>query len=65
MAVLSGAVIDGDMVILDNVRNNLYRTTEDFDVRYYQGKYDLKKLKKVYLVTDPFGKLASHTMLSF
>jgi hypothetical protein len=65
MKVLSGATITGDIVTLDNVRNNKYRSTTDFDVEYYQGKYDLKKLKKVYLVTDPFGKLSSHTMLSF
>jgi hypothetical protein len=65
MKVLSGATINGDIVTLDNVRNNKYRSTTDFDVKYYQGKYDLKKLKKVYLVTDPFGKLSSHTMLSF
>ncbi len=65
MKVLSGATIAGDQVTLDNVRNNIYRSTTDFDVKYYQGKYDVKKLKKVYLVTDPFGKLASHTMLSF
>jgi hypothetical protein len=65
MTVLSGADIANDIVILDNVRNNKYRSTTDFDVEYYQGKYDVKKLNKVYLVTDPFGKLASHTMLSF
>ncbi|MDD4803857.1 MAG: DUF4105 domain-containing protein [Candidatus Pacebacteria bacterium] len=65
MKVLSAATIMGDIIILDNVRNNNYRSTTDFDVKYYQGKYDINKLKKVYLITDPFGKLSSHTMLSF
>ncbi len=65
MSVLSSATITGDMVTLTNVRNSYYRTTEDFDLKYYEGKYDVKKLKKVYLITDPFGKLASHTMFSF
>jgi hypothetical protein len=65
MKVISKSTISGDIVTLDNVRNNKYRSVTDFDVEYYQGKYDVKKLKKVYLVTVPFGKLASHTMLSF
>ena len=65
MKVLSGGTVNGDIVTLDNVRNNKYRSTTDYDVEYYQGVYDVKKLEKVYLVTDPFGKLASHTMLSF
>ena len=65
MKALSGATVSGDVVIIDNVRNSKYRSTTDFDVEYYQGEYSIDKLKKVYLVTDPFGKLASHTMLSF
>ncbi len=65
MKELSHGSIDNDIVTLDNVRNNVYRGTSDFDVEYYQGKYDIKKLKKVYLLTDPFSKLAAHTMLSF
>jgi hypothetical protein len=65
MTELSSASIDGDLVILNNVRNNTYRTTSDFDVKYYQGKYSLSALEKVYLLTDPFDNLAAHTMLSF
>lgn len=60
-----GGDIGGSIVTLDNIRNNYYRSTDDFDVRYYQTKFDVKKLKKAYLITDPFGKLASHTMLDF
>jgi hypothetical protein len=52
-------------VVLYNIRNNLYRSTDDFDVRYYNTKFDIKKLKKAYLITDPFGNFASHTMLDF
>jgi hypothetical protein len=55
----------GNNVIINNIRNNLYRTTDDFDVRYYNKNFDIKKLKKAYLITDPFGNLASHTMLDF
>jgi hypothetical protein len=65
MNELSSAVTDGNIITLNNVRNNKYRTLSDFDVNYYNGKYDIKELKKVYLLTDPFSKLAAHTMLSF
>jgi hypothetical protein len=65
MKVLSSAQVKDNIVALDNVRDNNYRSTTDYDVKYYQGIYDIKKLKKVYLITDPFGRLASHTMLSF
>jgi hypothetical protein len=65
MTELSSASTDGDLVTLNNVRNNTYRTTSDFDVKYYQGKYSLSALEKVYLLTDPFDNLAAHTMLSF
>lgn len=65
MTELSSAKIIDSIVTIDNVRNNKYRNTDDFDVEYYQGKYDLQKLEKVYLLTDPFSKLAAHTMLSF
>ncbi len=65
MAVLSSSVIENNLVTLNNVRNNTYRTTTDFDVHYYTGHYDISKLERVYLITDPFGKLSAHTMLSF
>lgn len=57
--------VAGKFVTLNNIRNNYYRSTSDFDVKYYQAEFDVKKLKKAYLITDPFGKLASHTMLDF
>lgn len=65
MRELSRATIDGTIVTIDKVRNATYRTPIDFDVAYYTGAYDVSKLSKVYLLTDPFGTLASHTMLSF
>lgn len=65
MRELSFAVLNDQNVTLNNIRNNNYRSTDDFDVRYYQDVFDVKKLKKAYLVTDPFGNLASHTMLDF
>jgi hypothetical protein len=65
MEVLSSAIVEGNIVTVDNIRNNTYRSASDFDVQYYQGKYDIKKLQKVYLLTDPFTKLAAHNMLSF
>lgn len=65
MNVLSSAIIQGDVVTLNNIRNNLYRSTSDFDVNYYNALFNVKNLDRVYLITDPFGNFASHTMLDF
>lgn len=65
MNELSSGDIANNIATINNVRNNLYRSTSDFDLKYYQGTYDLSKLEKVYLLTDPFDNLAAHTMLSF
>jgi hypothetical protein len=53
-----------------NVRNFRYSGSEedkDTKVAYYDKTYDLTKIKKVWYITEPFGKLkaAAHTFLSF
>ncbi len=66
--VLAHAEIDGDRVSISNVRNILYKTTSDYEVRYYDKVYDLNKIESVWFVVEPFsgnGFGAAHTLLSF
>ena len=70
LAVLSTAEFNGDSVTVKNVRNFQYNGSEkDQDIRaaYYDKAYDLKKLTKVWYITEPFSgwKAAAHTFLSF
>jgi len=66
-AILAEAIFNGDKVTVKNIRNNKYRTVDDFDVRYYDKTFDLNKIKKVYYVVEPFSAIAgpAHTFLTF
>ena len=67
-AVLARAVIDGERVQISNIRNIEYRSTSDYDVRYYDKTFDLRKLESVWFVVEPFaghGFGAAHTLVSF
>lgn len=65
--ILAEAIFDSDKVTVKNIRNNKYRTVDDYDVRYYDKTFDLKKMKKVYYVVEPFSPIAgpAHTFLTF
>lgn len=66
--VLARAEISGDTVSITNIRNISYRTTSDYDVRYYDKTVDLNKLESVWYLVEPFsghGAGAAHTLLSF
>ncbi len=66
--VLARAEFDGSKVAISNIRNIKYRTTDDYDVRYYDKTFDLDKLETVWFVVEPFsghGFGAAHTLLSF
>ncbi|MCC7522236.1 DUF4105 domain-containing protein [Candidatus Uhrbacteria bacterium] len=70
LAVLSTAEFNGDSVTIKNVRNFRYEGSEseqDMRPAYYDRKYDLTKLVKVWYVSEPFKELsaAAHTFLSF
>jgi hypothetical protein len=67
-AVLARANISGDQVAITNIRNISYRNTTDYDVRYYDKTFDLRKLESVWYVVEPFsghGFGAAHTLISF
>ncbi len=66
-ARLANAVFTGDVVQIQNVRNARYRSTTDFDVRWEDRRYDLRKLESVWFIVEPFShwRGPAHTFLSF
>lgn len=67
MAALSTAEIQGNQVTVRNIRHCAYRTTEDFDVRYYDQQVDISQVQTVDLIIVPFGDFPNlaHMMTSF
>lgn len=66
--VLTRTTFDGDLVSITNIRNINYRSTTDYDIRYYDKTFDLNKLESVWYMVEPFkgyGAGAAHTLLSF
>lgn len=60
------AEFKGDTVTIHNVRNNVYRTKDNFDVHYETRTYDLNDLKTLDVMTNYWGMAAiAHTFLSF
>lgn len=58
--------IDGDTATVRNIRNNVYRTVDDFDVRYEDRTYDLGELETLDFVCSSWGlKDIVHTLLTF
>ncbi|MCX6703448.1 MAG: DUF4105 domain-containing protein [Candidatus Zambryskibacteria bacterium] len=68
LAIPSTAEFNGDLVTVKNVRNFRYGPTEaDMQAGYYDRVYDLRELKKIWYVTEPFNEnqSAAHTFVSF
>lgn len=66
--ILARATFDGDKVAITNIRNINYRSTTDYDVRYYDKTFDLNKIESVWYMVEPFsgyGAGAAHTFVSF
>lgn len=67
-AVLARADISNSTIRITNIRNIAYRTTTDYDVRYYDKEFDLNSLESVWYMVEPFsghGAGAAHTLVSF
>ena len=66
VAVMPRAVIDGDRVLLKNIRNFDYRTTDNFTVRYEDREVLLSHLTSVdFFVSYWMPGPVSHTFVSF
>ncbi|MFZ2167678.1 MAG: DUF4105 domain-containing protein [Minisyncoccia bacterium] len=66
--VLARAEISSSTVAITNIRNIRYRTTSDYDIRYYDKTFDLSKIQSVWYMVEPFsgyGAGAAHTLVSF
>jgi hypothetical protein len=65
-AVLPFGMIKDDEVEIKNIRHFTYRSTTDFDAKYYDKKFRLSQLESVWYIVEPFEGLgAAHTFLSF
>ncbi|MEJ7813461.1 MAG: DUF4105 domain-containing protein [Gemmatimonadaceae bacterium] len=66
-AVLPYATLDGHVARVHNIRDTRYRTTSDFDPRYYDRVFDLDSIETAWFVVEPFSgvKGPAHTFLSF
>lgn len=66
VAVLPWAEINGNTVVVHNIRNIDYRSETDYLVRHYDRSYDLSILKSVDLFLVYWGSPSiAHTMVSF
>jgi len=66
VAVLGSAVINGDHVMINNIRNFEWRSLTDFTPRYETRTYDLSGLRGADLFVIHWGSpLIAHTIASF
>jgi hypothetical protein len=58
---------DGEVITLHHVRHARYRTTDDFDVGWETRRYDLRDIRTVDFLVEPFGEWRglAHTLLTF
>ncbi len=64
--VLPSAIITGDEVVIQNIRNFTYASTTEYTIAYYDKTFNLSQLISVDYIVEPFGSIgAAHTFLSF
>lgn len=60
------AEVNGDAVVLHNVRSFHWRTSTDYDIRWEDRRYDLAELESVDLFLSTWGNPnIAHTLVSF
>jgi Domain of unknown function (DUF4105) len=66
VATLPWAEVQGDAVVVHNVRDNVYRTETDYTVRYDDRTYSLAGLRSLDLFLSYWGSpWIAHTIVSF
>jgi len=65
--VLANSEINKNLVAIYNIRNFNYRSTEDYDLNYYDKTFDLNQLETVDFLLSTFSdwKGPAHAFLSF
>ena len=65
--VLPHADVNGNEVIIHNIRNFTYASTTSYTEAYYDKTFDVNKLKRVWYIVEPFSGIpgSAHTFLSF
>jgi hypothetical protein len=66
-AVLAHAEFDGPLVHIGDIRYTTYKTESTYTPAYYDRTFDLRRLRRVWFVVEPFSDWqgAAHTFLSF
>ena len=67
LARAAHARVEGTRVVLHDVRDFRYRSTDAWEARWFDGTYDVRELTGAWFVVEPFtgGLGAAHTMVSF
>ena len=65
--ILPRAVISGNKVTIENVRNFSYQSETEYQPRYETRTYDLDKLDSIWFLVERFGDTpgVAHTLISF
>lgn len=66
-AILPFAEINGSLISIHNIRNFTYASTTSYTKNYYNKTFDIRNLKKVWYIVEPFSGIpgSAHTFLSF
>ena len=64
--ILPEIIINDGEVSIKNIRNNRYKSTEDYSIDYYDLDFYLSSIRTLDYIVEPFGSRgAAHTFLSF
>lgn len=64
---LATATFDGDLVRINNLRNAIWKSDSDYQLRWETREYDLREIQSVDFVVVPFamGRALAHVFVSF
>ena len=65
--IMSEISFSWNIIDIKNIRNFEYTTEDDYEIWYYDNKYNIGEIESVYYIIEPFSDYdwPAHTMLSF